>query len=116
MKSITKIPAPSVEPITADLPGWTKVEGAPSMTTWIEYTSADETMIAGWWEATPGTYRASYSGWEFIHLIEGKVVITPDGGEPVSAGPGDAVVLEKGFEGTWQIEEKVRKHFTIKLK
>ena len=86
------------------------------MKTWIEYTSPDETMIAGWWEATPGTYYAEYASWEFIHLIEGKVIITQDGEEPVEVGPGDAFVFEADFKGHWEIVEPVKKHFTIKLK
>jgi hypothetical protein len=106
----------TVPPIETDLEGWTKVDGHPTMKTWIEYTSEDESMICGWWEATPGTYHASYASWEFVHLIEGQITITPDGGSPNQVGPGDAFVVEKGFKGTWKIEQKVLKHFAIKLK
>jgi uncharacterized cupin superfamily protein len=106
----------TVDPIEADLDGWTKVEGAPSMRTWIEYTADDGSMIAGWWEATPGTYRARYAAFEFVHLMEGSIVITPDGGESRRVGAGDAFVVESGFEGTWKIEERVLKHFCIRLK
>lgn len=101
-------------PIESDLDGWTKVDGNPTMKTWIDYTSDDGAVIAGWWEATPGTYRATYEAWEFVHLIEGRIVITPDGAEPRTVGPGDAFVVEKGFSGTWKIEEKVLKHFAIR--
>lgn len=116
MTTITKLPIRSVEPITEDLPGWKKIEGTPSMSTWIEYTAPDESMIAGWWAANPGTYHATYSGWEFIHVIEGEAVITPEGGEPVTILPGDALVLEADFVGTWEIKKPILKHFTIKMK
>ncbi|MDO6461603.1 cupin domain-containing protein [Granulosicoccaceae sp. 1_MG-2023] len=116
MSTIKKLPIRSVSPITDDLAGWEKREGEPTMSTWIEYTSADESMIAGWWSATPGTYHATYSGWEFIHVIEGKAIITPDGGEPVEVNPGDALVLEADFSGTWKIIEPILKHFTIRTK
>ncbi|GGB85350.1 hypothetical protein GCM10011352_08970 [Marinobacterium zhoushanense] len=116
MSSITKLPPRKVQPITDDLPGWTKVEGDPSMTTWVEYTAKDESMIAGWWTATPGTYHAKYASWEFVHMIEGKVVITAKGEDAVEVGPGDAFVIEAGFDGTWEIKEPVLKHFTIRLK
>lgn len=106
----------TVEPIETDLDGWVKVEGNPTMKTWIEYTSEDGSMISGWWEATPGTYRATYAAWEFVHLIEGRITITPNDGTPQQVGPGDAFVVEQGFDGTWKIEEKVLKHFAIKLK
>jgi uncharacterized cupin superfamily protein len=114
--SFSKIGNKTVTPIDADLDGWKKVEGHPTMKTWIEYTSDDESMISGWWEATPGTYHVSYDSWEFAHLIEGQITITPDGGSPQQVGPGDAFVVEKGFKGTWKIQQKVLKHFAIKLK
>lgn len=110
-----KIPAPTVEPITSDLAGWTKIGGEPTMTTWIEYSSADGKVIAGWWHATPGIYYAEYAGWEFVHLIEGKAIITPQGGKPVEVGPGDAFVFEADFKGEWEIVEPVKKHFTIRF-
>ena len=71
----SKIGNKTVTPIETDLDGWKKVEGHPTMKTWIEYTSDDKSMISGWWEATPGTYHASYESWEFVHLIEGQITI-----------------------------------------
>jgi uncharacterized protein len=108
-----KLPDKSVEPIETDLAGWVKVEGEPTMKTWIEYKT-DE-CLCGWWEATEGTYEATYSVWEFVHIIEGKIIITPEGGEPYTVSAGDAFVVEKAFKGTWKIEEKVLKHFVLKL-
>lgn len=115
MSNCVKLQTRSVTPIEADLDGWEKIAGSPSMTTWIEYTSPDESTITGCWEATPGTYYATYSAWEFVHLIEGSIIITADGGEPQTFGPGDAFMIEKDFRGTWEIKEKVFKHFVIKL-
>jgi uncharacterized cupin superfamily protein len=86
------------------------------MKTWIEYTADDGSSISGWWGATPGTYRATYAAPEFVHMIEGEIVITPDGGKPVTVKGGDAFVVEKDFIGTWKIEKEVFKHFTIMLK
>ena len=53
---------------------------------------------------------------EFVHLIEGKIIITPEGGEAYTVTAGDYFVVEKDFKGTWKIEENVKKHFYIKLK
>ena len=120
MPSVTRLGAstdvPEVDPVTEDLEGWVEVEGNPTMTTWIQHTAADGTMISGTWEATPGSYHATYTSYEFVHLIEGRLTITEDGGEPVLLGPGDAFVVEAGFTGVWRIEEPVRKHFAIRLK
>lgn len=84
------------------------------MKTWIEY--ATDSALCGSWEATEGTYEATYTSFEFVHLIEGRIVITPEGGEPYTVKAGDSFVIEGGFKGTWKIEEKVFKHFYIKLK
>jgi len=113
---VTRIPNRQAAPVTEALPGWTAVDGNPSMTTWIEYTADDGSMISGWWETTPGTWHARYESWEFIHLIEGSAIITPEGGEPVQVGPGDAFVIEKDFVGTWEVTEPIVKHFAIRLK
>ena len=114
--SVFKFPAPGPDPILTDLQGWTKLEGDPSMKTWIQHTSADGSVISGTWEATVGSYHAVYAAYEFVHLIEGRIVITPEGGASVSLNPGDAFVVEPGFTGVWKIEAPVKKHFAIKLK
>lgn len=113
---VTRLPNRQATPITDALPGWTAVSGEPTMTTWIEYTADDGSMISGWWEASPGTWFMRYESWEFIHLIEGAAIITPEGGEPVEVGPGDAFVIEQDFVGTWEITAPIVKHFAIKLK
>ena len=116
MPTITKLPPLSaVEPSDATLDGWVVTEGAPSMKTWVLHTSGDGTMMSGYWEATPGTYHATYTAYEFVHMIAGRIVITPDGGAPVTVVAGDAFVVEKDFRGTWKIEETVRKHFDFRL-
>jgi|SRR5882672_4802040 uncharacterized cupin superfamily protein len=113
---VFKFPAPGADPITSNLDGWVVVEGKPTMKTWIQHTSGDGTVISGTWEATPGSYHATYAAYEFVHLIEGHLTITPDGGSPVRLAAGDAFTVEVGFKGVWKIEQKVRKHFCIKLK
>ncbi|CAM4876746.1 unnamed protein product [Rotaria socialis] len=105
--TIIKFGTPSDEPITTDLEGWKVIEGSPTMKIWIQHTSADGSMISGTWLATQGSYHATYTSYEFVHLIEGQLSITPDeGGETVQLGPGDAFVIEPGFKGIWKIEEK----------
>ena len=105
----------AMEPVTTDLDGWVVVDGTPSMKTWVQHTSADGSMISGYWEATPGTYHATYTDYEFVHMIAGRIIITPDGGAPVEVGPGDAFVVEADFKGTWKIIEPVTKHFVVRV-
>lgn len=108
-----KLPAPGNDPITANLDGWKVIAGNPTMKTWVLHTSSDGKFVSGYWESTPGTYHATYSAYEFVHLIAGRITITPDGGTPITVGPGDAFVIEKDFKGIWVVEEAVRKHFVV---
>lgn len=48
-------------------------------------------------------------------MISGRIIITPDGGTPITVQGGDAFVVEADFKRTWKIEEQVRKHFDFKL-
>jgi len=96
-----------------DLAGWVVVEGNPTMKTAVQHTTADGKVLSGTWQATPGTYHATYTDYEFVHMIAGRIIITPDGGKPVEVGPGDAFVVEANFKGTWKIVEPVTKHFVV---
>ena len=59
---------------------------------------------------------ATYGAWQYSHLIEGTIIITPDdGGESYTVNAGDSFIIEKGFAGTWKMEENVKLHFYIKL-
>jgi uncharacterized cupin superfamily protein len=113
-----KLPALDDSPITDDLEGWTAVDGKPkaTMKTWIQHTSTDGSIISGVWQATPGFYHTSYAAYEFVHLIEGNITITPDGGTAQHYGPGDGFTVDVGFEGVWEITKAVKKHFVIKIK
>jgi len=117
MQTIVKLSATQgMEPSTDDLDGWIKTAGSPAMKTWVLHTSADGNMLSGIWECTKGSYHATYSAYEYVVLIAGRITITPDGGTPVTVKAGDAFVVEHDFKGTWTIEEDVRKHFDVRLK
>ncbi|KAI9019759.1 hypothetical protein DFJ74DRAFT_707822 [Hyaloraphidium curvatum] len=114
MTTIAKFSLDGIEPITADLSGWKKVSGEPTMKTYVCNISSG--LMSGVWEATTGTYHATYSAYEFVSLLQGKIIITPEGGEPVTVKAGDAFVVEATFKGTWEIVEPVRKYFVVPAK
>ena len=116
MQTVTRLPATAdLTPSPDTLDGWLVTKGTPSMKTWVLHTTTDGTMMSGIWECTPGSYHATYSAYEYVVLIAGKIVITPDGGTPVTVEAPDAFVIEKDFKGTWDIIEPVRKHFDFRL-
>ena len=101
MQLITKLDqSTSGDSDTTDLAGWVVVKGSPTMKTWGAHTNNDGSMLSGIWEATPGTYHTTYSAYEFVHMISEKIIITPDGGTPVTVKSGDAFVVENNFKGT----------------
>lgn len=65
----------------------------------------------GIWEKEVSKFPWAYDAEETCYFLEGDVVVTPDGGEPVSMGEGDMVTFPKGMSCTWDIRGAVKKHF-----
>ena len=63
------------------------------------------------WSKEASEFPWHYDETETCYLLEGDVVVTPDGGEPVRFGKGDLVTFPAGMSCTWQIREAVRKHY-----
>jgi uncharacterized cupin superfamily protein len=63
------------------------------------------------WEKEASTFPWSYDSAETCYFLEGDVVVTPDGGEPVQMGKGDLVAFPAGMSCTWEIRQPVRKHY-----
>ena len=110
-----KYTAPKSTPITTDLDGWKPMKGSPTMKTWIEHKTADGKFLTGFWEATPGTYHVTYKADELVHMFEGKLTLTEDGGETKHYSPGDSFLVPAGFTGVWTIDERIRKIFAIRI-
>lgn len=65
------------------------------------------------WEKEASTFPWSYDATETCYLLEGEVVVTPDGGEPVHIQAGDLVTFPVGMDCTWEIRSPVRKHYNF---
>jgi hypothetical protein len=63
------------------------------------------------WGCEISTFHWSYDQRETCLILEGKVTVTPDGGEPVRFGAGDLVVFPQGMSCTWEVHQPVRKHY-----
>jgi uncharacterized cupin superfamily protein len=68
---------------------------------------------SGIWECTAGPSHWTLETHEFVHLLTGRMTVTPDGGEPVDLCPGDTMVFPKGWAGAWDITETLRKVYVI---
>ena len=66
----------------------------------------------GWpiWEKEPSVFAWSYDEKENCYILEGKAKATTEE-EEVEFGKGDYVVFPAGLSCTWEIKEKIRKHY-----
>lgn len=98
--------------------GFHVVEGDPQCRNWRHYLAEKDgvTTSSGLWESTQGVFAFRFEHWEFFHVISGVVVVTPEGGEPMTLRAGDAMVMEPGFTGRWQVVETMLKHYVTRLR
>jgi uncharacterized cupin superfamily protein len=50
---------------------------------------------------------------ETCYFLEGKVVVTPNGGEPLELAAGDLVTFPAGLSCTWSVSKPVKKHYNF---
>jgi hypothetical protein len=69
--------------------------------------------VTSWstWSKEVSTFSWTYSDQEVAYVLEGEVVVTPDGGEPVSFGKGDLVTFPAGMSCIWEVKKPLRKHY-----
>jgi len=83
----------------------------------IEHNPAQDRLVRlgveHWpvWSHQAATFPWHYDVSETSFLLEGEVIVTPDGGEPVRIGKGDLVTFAAGLSCTWEIRQAVRKHY-----
>lgn len=90
------------------------VEGDPTETGHVFFTSTDGNVTAGVWECTPCLERIDrYGVDELCTVLSGSVTVTEDGGAAQTFRPGDTFIMPKDFKGTWHITETLRKYWMI---
>lgn len=69
--------------------------------------------VSSWgiWSKEASVFPWTYDCTETCYFLEGDVVVTPHGGEPVQMGAGDLVTFPAGMSCTWEIRHPVRKHY-----
>ena len=87
--------------------------GTPSTTTSNYYTSADDRFFSGEWTSTPGKWAVVYDEDEFVLILAGRCTLTSAEGIAETFGPGDSFVIPRGFAGTWETLEPLRKVYAI---
>ena len=93
-------------------------EHAASMTTiTIEHNvtpaKLDVMYVDDWpvWTKGVSEFDWEYDQQETCYILEGQVIVTPDGDEGVAIGPGDLVTFPKGMSCSWKITQPIKKHY-----
>ncbi|MGR8933230.1 MAG: cupin domain-containing protein [Gammaproteobacteria bacterium] len=83
----------------------------------VEHVPSNEQLeslnVSVWpiWTKEISVFSWYYDEDETAYVLEGEVVVTPDGGEPVTIGKGDLVTFPAGMSCTWDIKQPIRKHY-----
>ena len=74
----------------------------------------EEMGIESWpiWSKEPSSFEWFYDSTEMAYILSGKVVVKTES-EEIEINKGDFVVFPKGLNCTWNIIEKIRKHFNF---
>jgi uncharacterized protein len=88
------------------------LEGDPQASGCLLWKSEDSKLANGIWECTPGVFSWEHAD-ETLCLVQGKVTVIPEGGEPIEIRPGDLAFFANGTKTVWRVEETVRKAFHL---
>jgi uncharacterized cupin superfamily protein len=124
MSSATEVPfidtAVLSAAATAELEDWGPLEEATSeevpmqthgLTMWTG--PQDSGQSTGIWQCTAGPSYWVQEENEFIYILSGSLTVTPDGGKPATFGAGDSAMFPRGWRGTWDLHETVRKVYVL---
>lgn len=109
---LTPIVSAAAEAALEDWGPLPEATGAPMATHGTEIW-VDGESSAGIWQCEPGPSRWTLETNEVIYLVAGSMTVTPDGGAPSTVSAGGIAVFPKGWTGTWEIHETVRKVYSI---
>ena len=105
---------------TAELEDWGPLEEAtseevPMQTHGLEMWTGPEGsgQSTGIWQCTAGPSYWVQEENEFVYIISGSLTVTPDGGKPATFGAGDSAMFPRGWRGTWDLHETVRKVYVL---
>jgi uncharacterized cupin superfamily protein len=107
---------------TAELDDWGLLEEATDdeipmqvrgLTLWSASPDAEDGPSAGIWQCTAGPSYWVQEENEFIYVLSGSLTVTPDGGKPATFGAGDSAMFPRGWRGTWDLHETVRKVYVV---
>ena len=88
--------------------------GAIPVRSRVDFATDDRRVVSGVWESEPGRSRWEFATrGEIIHVVSGRMVVTEDGGEPVTLEAGATAYFPIGWAGEWDVRERLRKVYVV---
>ena len=63
------------------------------------------------WIKEVSEFPWAYDSAETCYILEGEVIVIPEGGEPVKINQGDLVNFPAGMSCTWKVQRPIKKHY-----
>jgi hypothetical protein len=63
------------------------------------------------WEKEASEFPWEYFEQEISYILEGRAIITPEGGKPVEISKGDLVTMPSELICKWKVVEPIRKRY-----
>ncbi len=89
------------------------ISGNPSTKLQNYYTDQTGQFFSGIWESSPGKWQIHYGEEEFCAILAGKIILTNADGVAETFQTGDAFIIPKGFTGSWETIDAVKKWYVI---
>lgn len=110
---IAETPPETLPPMPLDPENVT--DGNPDARGVILVQSADRKVSCGLWQCNPSKFEYTMGWDEIVHMLEGELTITEEGGKNYTLAPGDVAYFPTGLKIFCQIEKKpVRKVFFVR--
>ncbi|MFA5983782.1 MAG: cupin domain-containing protein [Methylococcaceae bacterium] len=83
----------------------------------IEHNPGEQRLkeldVSNWpiWEKEVSKFTIDFDETETAYILEGEILVTPEGGEPVRIVPGDLVMFHEGLNSEWEVVKPLRKHY-----
>ncbi len=73
-----------------------------------------EMGVSGWeiWDCPVTEFRLDFDETEKAYVLEGEIIVTPDGEAPITIVAGDYVEFPAGLKSFWQVTKTLRKHYS----
>jgi uncharacterized cupin superfamily protein len=84
----------------------------------IEHNPSEERLkelgVASWdiWEKEVSKFNIDFDETEKAYVLEGEILVTPKGEEPVRIVAGDLVFFHEGLQSDWEVVKPLRKHYS----